>query len=327
MRRRATLLLLGALLLGTAASPPPPKPGLPALQRPMADLPRVATWPIGKFADWVAITPDAVWVAGKEPESVHRIDPATNADTATIALPGDACAGLAAGFGSLWVPLCKDGASSVLRIDQASGALLATVPMGPPAEGGIAVGSAAVWFTSGGDTLIGLDPKTNAPRHKVTIASGSQVPVVDRDTVWVTSLDHDIVTAVDARTGHVLGTVPTGPRPRFLTAGAGAIWTLNQGDGTVTRIDALTRKVVATIPLGVPGNGGDIAYGDGLVWVTSLGVPLTAVDVRTNKPLVQWTGPGGDSLRFGHGAIWLTDLRRGGVDRIDPAAARVGPKE
>lgn len=325
MRARTALLLLGAVLFGTAASPPPPKPGLPALQRPMADLPRVASWPIGKYADWVAITSDAVWVAGKGPESVHRLDPATNADTATIALPGDACAGLAAGFGSLWVPLCKDGTSSVIRIDPATGTSVATVPMGPPAEGGIAVGTSAVWFTTGGNTLVGLDPKTNTARSSTAIAGGSQVPIVDGDTVWVTSLDHNLVTAVDAGTGKVLGTVPTGPRPRFLTAGAGAIWTLNQGDGTVTRIDARTRQVVATIPLGLPGNGGDIAFGDGLVWVTSLGVPLTAIDVQTNQPLVQWTGPGGDSLRLGHGAIWLTDLRRGGVDRIDPAVARVGP--
>jgi YVTN family beta-propeller protein len=104
--------------------------------------------------------------------------------------------------------------------------------------------------------------------------------------------------------------------PRFLTAGAGSIWTLNQGDGTVTRIDTLTRRVTATIAVGIPGHGGDIAWGGGSIWATLLGVPLTAIEPKTNKVVRQWIGPGGDSLRFGHDSIWLTDLKQGTLARI-----------
>jgi YVTN family beta-propeller protein len=321
MARTLAFFLSWCCCVAIAHAAPAAKPGLPDIQQPMATLPRIATFPIAKAADWVAIAPDAVWVAGKKPDTLHRIDPATQTDTLTVQLPGDACAGLAAGFDSLWVPLCAQKAYSVLRIDSATGRVLATLPMGPPAEGGIA---------ADGKTLIAVDPKTNAPFRHIAIATGSQVPVVDGDTVWISSTEHDLVTAVDARTGEVLGTTATGPHPRFLAAGGGAIWTMNQGDGTVTRIDARTRIVTATIALGLPGNGGDIAYGangangDGMVLVTSIGTPLTVIDPQSNRPVTQWVGIGGDSLRYGHGSIWLTDLVNGSLIRIDPKAASRG---
>ncbi|WP_421851760.1 PQQ-binding-like beta-propeller repeat protein [Novosphingobium sp.] len=323
---RAAAFLLAAMIPSHGAlAEPAEKPGLPEIQQPFAALPRAATFKVADSdSDWVLIGPDAVWVAGQGP--LRKIDPQTNREVMVVPLPGTACAGLAAGFGSLWVPICSKKANSVLRVDAVSGAIVATIPMGPPFEAGIAAGKDAVWFVVDGKTLIGIDPATNQPARRVTLVDGSQVPAVDGDTVWVTSTAHDLVTAVDARTGAVVGTVSTGPKPHFLAAGGGAIWTLNQGDGSVTRIDAQNHAVLATIALGLPGRGGDIAYGvgpagKGLVVVTAVDVPLTIIDAQLNRPLVQWKGPGGDSLRFGHGAIWLADYLSGNLFRIDPKAA------
>jgi virginiamycin B lyase len=50
-------------------------------------------------------------------------------------------------------------------------------------------------------------------------------------------------------------------------------------------------KVTATITLGIPGPGGDITWGAGSIWTTVSGVPLTAVDGKTNQVLRQWIGP------------------------------------
>ena len=109
MLRTTAFVLSWCCFIGVASAAPEPKPGLPAIQHPMTMLAPIATFPIARHdADWVAITPDAVWVAGKGPNVVHRIDPATNTDTMTVPLPGGACAGLAAGFDSLWVPICAD---------------------------------------------------------------------------------------------------------------------------------------------------------------------------------------------------------------------------
>jgi len=138
--------------------------------------------------------------------------------------------------------------------------------------------------------------------------------------VWVTGHDAGVVTAVDASTGKVLAVVPVGEGPRFLTAGAGSIWVLLQGTGDVVRIDARTRKVRARIAAGLAGHGGDISFGAGRVWPTLSGVPLTLIDARTGLIKRQWVGPGGDSLAWAFGAIWLTDYKAGTVARY-PAAA------
>ena len=96
-----------------------------------------------------------------------------------------------------------------------------------------------------------------------------------------------------------------------------ALWTLNQGDGTVSRVDAKTGKVTATIELGIPGTGGEMAFGDGFVWATVFQIPLSKIDPATNSVVKQWFGAGGDSVRIGHGSLWLSNLREQNVWRID----------
>lgn len=121
---------------------------------------------------------------------------------------------------------------------------------------------------------------------------------------------------MDATTGKILESMAIGPKPRFLTSGGGSVWTLNQGDGTVSRVDEKSRNVIATIQVGIPGGGGDIAYGIESIWPTVLGVPLSRIDAATNKVVKQWVGKGGDSLRFGYGSIWLTDYKKDLLSRF-----------
>ena len=96
------------------------------------------------------------------------------------------------------------------------------------------------------------------------------------------------------------------------------MWTLNQGDGSVSRIDPKTNKVVATIEVGVPGGGGEIAVGEGSVWVTAFEFPLSRIDPSTNTVVQQFAGKGGDAVRVGLGSVWLSNLEAGNVWRLDP---------
>ena len=114
-----------------------------------------------------------------------------------------------------------------------------------------------------------------------------------------------------------MATVPTGPGPRFLTVGAGSVWTLNQGDGSLTRVATGDPHITQTIALGIPGRGGDIAFGAGTVWTTVWKMPLSAVDAASGTLRCQWAGAGGDSLGIGHGSIWLTDYHAGTISRFD----------
>src|SRR5882757_2582472 len=244
---------------------------------PIGELTPTATLRLGKTADWVAITPDAVWVGSTGPNAVHRIDPQTNRIVATVNLPGAPCAGLTAGFGSLWVPLC--GKTKLLaKVNLNSNELAPLLRIGPAAaEGGITTSPDSVWLVlDEHGSLARIDPVTGAIRQTVRIPAGSYNPFYSEGRIWVTRAAGSELTSIDAAGGTLEASVRTGPGPRFLTAGAGAVWTLNQGDGSLTRIDMATGRVTFTTALGTPGHGGDISFGDGVVWTTMPKVPLTA---------------------------------------------------
>lgn len=308
-------LVLGASLAAAAA----------VRTAPIGELAPTATLHLGKTADWVAITADAVWVGSTGPYAVHRIDPKTNSVAATVRLPGEPCAGLATGFGSLWIPLC--GKTKMLaKVDLNSNELTRLFELGPAApEGGIATSPDSVWLVvDKHGSLARIDPVTGAIRQTVRIPAGSYNPLYGEGRIWVTRAAGSELTSVDALTSTVGATARTGPGPRFLTAGAGAVWTLNQGDGTLTRVDMVSGQATRTIDLGTPGAGGDISFNRGMVWTTMPKVPLSVVDAASGSLLCRWTGPGGDSLGIGHGAIWLTDYHAGTISRIglDDAVAR-----
>jgi virginiamycin B lyase len=295
------------------------------LRREVRELTSTATLQLAKTADWVAITEDSVWVGSSGPYAVHRIDPNTNQRVATVTLPGEPCSGLATGFGSLWVPLCGR-AATLAQVDLNSNRVVTIFRVGPAApEGGIATSPDSVWLVvDKKGSLARIDPASGALRQTIKVPSGSYNPLYSDGRIWVTRAEGSEVTSVDAATGTVLGSVRTGPGPRFLTAGAGAVWTLNQGDGTLTRIPTAPNLNAKTIALGTPGHGGDISFGLGMVWTTMIKVPLSVVDATTTTLLCQWTGPGGDSLGIGHGAIWLTDYHGGTITRIELNEAMKG---
>ena len=153
---------------------------------------------------------------------------------------------------------------------------------------------------------------------EVYLAPGSYGLTYGEDALWVTSSERNLVTRVDPHTNLIVETIAVGKTPRFIAAGGGAVWALNQGDGSVSRIDPATNKGVATIEVGVPGGGGDIAVGEGSVWVTAFEYPLSRIDPATNTVVQQFTGKGGDAVRVGLGSVWLSNLEAGNVWRIDP---------
>ena len=291
---------------------------LPTAPRSITELKPTAVIQLGKTADWVAITPDAVWAGSTGPNAVHRIDPRTNKRVATVQLAGEPCSGLAVGFGSVWIPLCGKP-PTLARVDASRNEVTALFQAGPAGpEGGVTTSTDSVWVVTDKDgSLARIDPDTGTVRQTVRVPAGSYNPRFYEGRIWVTRADGAEITAVDALTGAVLGTTKTGPGPRFLASGAGSIWTLNQGDGTLTRIDIHSRQATQTIALGTPGHGGDITFAAELVWTSMWKVPLSAVDSADSKLLCQWTGPGGDSLGIGHDAIWLTDYHGGTISRLE----------
>jgi len=291
--------------------------GIRELQAPMSELKPKATIELGGKPDWTVITDDAVWVSNSELHAIQRIDPKTNQVVARVDLPGEPCSGLTYGFGSVWSPIC-DGQKGLARVDATTNGVTVILPVVPADdEGSIATSQDSVWLVTNKDgLLVRIDPKTNSVRQEIHLPPGSYNPMYSEETIWVTNIERGTLIAVDANTGEVRKEERVGQQPRFLTAGEGSIWVLLQSDGSVTRVDAKTVYARANTPAGIPGHGGEICYGNGAVWATVIDIPLTKIDAKSGRVVKQWVGVGGDSVRYGHESLWLTDLKHGRMWRI-----------
>ena len=316
-------ILISAVAAAQPAEPKfPKKTGVqsPGVQHDIKELVPLATFPVAGHPDWMAVTDDAVWVTSSSANHVVRLDAKTN-QPSVVVTAAKPCSGLATGFGSLWIPSCGD--HTVVRVDIETGAAQAIVKAGPAdSEGGIATGAGSVWIVTSKDSdLVRIDPATNAVAAIIRIPAGSFNPVFANGSVWVSSNAGGTLVRVDPATNKVAGETPVGPMPRFLTVGAGSVWVLNQGDGTIARVDASSGKRTALIAAGIPGLGGEIAFGGDAVWATVFEFPITRVDPASNTVTAQWHGAGGDSIRFAHGSVWLSSLMGAKVWRL-PAPTR-----
>lgn len=328
MSRAAVLLLVGWCAWTATAQAPspaprrqrphfPPKTGVqtPGIQHDIAELKPVATFAVEGHPDWMAVAKHGVWVTSSSANHVVWLDAKTNKPGAviTVARP---CAGLVLAFGSLWIPSCGD--HTVVRVNEKTGAVQATIAAGPAdSEGGIAAGAGSVWIVTSKDgDLARIDPKTNAVAAHIQIPAGSFNPTFANGSVWVSSNAGGTLVRVSPASNTVVGQTPVGPMPRFLTVGAGSIWVLNQGDGTIARVDEKTGLRTALIAAGIPGFGGEIAFGGDAVWATVFDFPITRIDASSGTITAQWHGAGGDSIRYGLGSIWLSSYQGAKVWRL-----------
>lgn len=297
--------------------PRPPKPGVstPGVKREMSAIKPDVVFPVEGAPDWQVLTDDAVWVTSAPKNAVYRLDVKTNQVIAVVTVGKRPCSGLAAGFGSIWVPNCGD--KTLSRIDIKTNQVVATLPFGPAdSEGGIAASPESVWMLTDKKGILSRIDPVSKKATEIAVTPNSAACFYAEGAVWITTPEKNLLTRVDAKTNQVTDTIEVGPGPRFLTAGAGSIWTLNQGDGTVSRVDAKTAKLLVNIEAGIPGSGGEIAFGAGHVWATAIQIPITEIDPEKNAVVKQWVGPGGDAIRVGHGSVWLSNLRAQNVWRF-----------
>ena len=106
--------------------------------------------------------------------------------------------------------------------------------------------------------------------------------------------------------------------PRAVALGENSVWVLCEKEGKVDRVDPKTNKVTKTIDLNVPNAGGSIAYGDGWLWVTQTGFPITRIDTQNEKVVQQFWGEGGGLIAAAPGAIWLSDVSGGQGGALRP---------
>jgi streptogramin lyase len=95
--------------------------------------------------------------------------------------------------------------------------------------------------------------------------------------------------------------------------------------GVVARIDPTQMKVVATVPLLEGGNPGQVAFGEGFVWVTETQKnAVFRIDPRVNQgTTITGVGTGPTGIAAGDGFAWVANSRDGTVAKIDTKTARV----
>lgn len=308
-----TLLLTDstAELLAQAEKPSSPRPADElALTRLKAD----ATVPVALTPGAIAVE-KALWVA--TPAGVVVVDSAKNAAAAPIVLPGGApCATPAHGTKAVWVPQCA--ARTVARVDETSREVVTTAVAPADADGSIAACVGSVWMATDAKGVISrLDPETREVVAEVYVAREPSGVACGDGTVWVTSAAGGTLTRVNAHTNVVEETIAVGPRPGRVVIGEGGVWTLNRGDHSVSRVDPATNKVVATIAVGHDVGKGDIAVGEGAVWLSAPGSPLVRIDPRDNRVAQRFTGDGGGAVAVAFGSVWIA-AAPGTTWRIDP---------
>jgi hypothetical protein len=276
----------------------------------------IATIDVGAEADFMGVGFDSLWTLTQQQELV-RIDPTSHSIKARISAGRGPYRGVAIGADAVFIP--NTGDNTISKVDPNTDRVVATfrgIALNRDSEGSIGVSDDALWVVTnpGSATRNGvlsrISQKNGKTEATVDVPADSHGVVVEGGFVWVTSFSSNSVTQVNLMTNEVKDPIPVDSGPRFVTSGAGSVWVLCQGTGKVMRIDATTGQVVKKIDASSAGRGGDISFGEGAVWVTSLATRFpTKIDIQKNLAVAQFTDidPNfGDAIRAGFKSLWIS---------------------
>ncbi len=294
-----------------------PRQGIrtPGVQIPFSSLKPDATFPTPDRPEWMFYSTE-ISVPAKD--HLDKIDTKTNKTGDPVAGIQKPCGGMVSAFGSLWVPACGDG--SLVRIDPKTSKVIATIGSGTAdVRGSIAASADSVWLLTDSKTTVSrIDPDQNAVVGEIRVPAGCEGLTFGESALWLACPNENKVLRINPESNLVDKVIDVSARPRALAVGGDAIWVLCEKEGKVDRIDPKTNKVEKSIALDVPGAKGAIAFGDGAVWVTMTGFPLTRIDPQSESVAQQFYGAGGGAILASPGAIWLSNLDSGTLLRIDP---------
>jgi virginiamycin B lyase len=301
-------------------APTAPKAGIktPGIQIPADSLKPEAEIPV-EMPRWIAVG-DPVLVLDPSKDALVRIDAKSNKPLDPITGLTKPCSGTIVAFGSLWIPNC--GSQTLLRWDTKTSKVTTTLAVG---AGDVTMGLAAttdsVWmFTDTKTTLSRVDPVQNQVVGELRLPAGCNTMAFGESSLWVTCPSERRILRINPVTNLVDQRIEVAAGARSVAFGGGSVWVLCEKEGKVQRIDPKTNKVIKTIELSVPNAGGNLAFGEGFLWVTQTGFPLTRIDPQSEKEKVvqQFWGEGGGLISVAPGAVWLANASKGTVWRLDP---------
>jgi streptogramin lyase len=295
----------------------------PGIRIAMSELKSEADIDLPAPADLLAAG-DAVYAASVSNPAFVRIDPKANKTEAVdgIAKP---CGGILSAFKSLWTADCQE--QSIVRLNPKSKKVTAKVPVALSLSGAVLAASEdSVWALSDNrSTLVRIDPDQNKPVSEVRLPESCTSIAFGEAAVWATCPKIDKVLKINPRTSLVDKRIEVAGQPAALALGEGSVWVLTAKEGKVVRIDPKTDKSSATIELNIPNLKGGITFGEGYVWVSAAGFPITRIDPATDKVAQQFTGGSGGVIIAANGAVWLADPSVNKLRRIDVKRIKATP--
>lgn len=297
-----------------------PKSGIktPGIQIPFGTVKAEAEIAV-ETPGWITVG-DAVFVPNKSKDVVIRIDAKTNKLLEPISDLKKPCSGTVAAFGTLWIPSCET--QTLTRFETKGNKVTATLTSGASdVTVGLTATPDSVWLiTDSKTTLTRIDPAENRVVGELRLPAGCNSVAFGEGSLWVTCPAEGRLLRINPATNLVDKRIEVSAGARSVAFGGNSVWVLCEKEGKVERIDPKTNKVVKTIDLAVPNTGGNVAFGEGFVWVTQTGFPLTRIDPQPDKERViqQFWGDGGGFVSVTSGAIWLSNASKGSVWRLDP---------
>lgn len=288
---------------------------VPGIQIPFANLKAEAVVTLDGPAGALLFAQNLLATQGAK---IARIDTKGNKALEAWSAAEGLCGGLANAFGSLWAPSC--GKNSLLKIDTKSGKTSNTLEFGAQAgDQTIVASSDSIWaITDAKGTLSRIDPKEHNVVAEFRLATGCNALAFEADAIWATCPAENRVLRIDTKSNLVKERIEVASEPIAMAFAEGTLFVLGKKEGKISKIDPKTNKVTGTIETKVSGAVGTMAFGDGYLWLSQTGFPLTKIDVKNDKVMQQFYGDGAGTLKFAAGSLWLATTGKPEVKRIDP---------
>jgi virginiamycin B lyase len=315
------------------SQPPPSESAAPSPSGPpTARLEDVAAFdvPVVVAPDWPALLDDSLWVLAPDGPSpgVVRLDPASGAEQARVALPGGGCEMMAAGFESIWA-CTPDG---LVRIDPGTNAIVASVAFQTPQLfGRFAVSDDAIWSLSGeiaGTDVVRIDPASNAVTATYSLGHAVGEIAYGLGYLWGTATRDGLLLRIDPVSGEVTTAASDLVDPFHLATGAGRVWVGLQGRQVEEDPEPSVADLFRYDPATETGDSfdfgmrsesvNDIRVTDDDAWVQAVEPFLMRLDPQSAA--VDWivtSDRGSGAIVGSDKTLWMTLWRANAVVRID----------
>jgi hypothetical protein len=319
----------------------PPRP----VTYPLRGGPGVVTTPLpGSIIDGeIQYADGTLWVMqregrhGQRHRSLARIDPPSHTLLGSpIPIPVVAPLGFAVQGQSAWVitPRARAGGASwqghrgsLIQVSLATGKTISAASIGSRPSG-IALGEGSVWVTSDAGMLTRIDQNSGRITGSIDLSPGVGKVGVAYGSVWVFG---QVLYRIDPSSLKVTGSLQVGPTQSFPAGqgdaiGNGYVWLLGtpQAPGGLLRVDPNSTPLRGTGLLHGWG-GGEIAVGEGAVWLAAATSPVPEVSTTLLETGASWmrVDPGGGRVLLPMiGAPWLYGGTIGGGYLWIPAERR-----